>query len=296
MNYEIFHDESKKDGYWHGLLFVPEDNREKLIEQIKYIRGINRINDTQRLDIKGVGNKKRNRQAIQMLLNFFVITLKGRIDQESKIIYKSNFRDDRSEYKEIKIDYLYNIKFFLLKERDGFKKMNKGLDFGQKAKITFKFALKGGGHYLFDKENPINIKKIYFDGHEHYRRRIEKEKITENLTDSLREYCVIDRSFEVDDRQRKDRQDDTKFIMDFIDNIIGSWRKVILEEKEDIMFNPIKDVFNRFKEGRIGGDKNCRWFKSFSLSECYLENEEWHFDNFSYKRIKPENEKQQSLF
>jgi hypothetical protein len=36
--YDIYYDESKEDGYWHGLLFVPTKTRTKLISLLKEAR------------------------------------------------------------------------------------------------------------------------------------------------------------------------------------------------------------------------------------------------------------------
>ncbi len=38
MDYDLYHDESKEAGYWHGILLVPRDTRHKLLDGLKQIR------------------------------------------------------------------------------------------------------------------------------------------------------------------------------------------------------------------------------------------------------------------
>jgi hypothetical protein len=38
MEYDAYHDESKEAGYWHGILLVPRDTRQRFIDQLKSIR------------------------------------------------------------------------------------------------------------------------------------------------------------------------------------------------------------------------------------------------------------------
>ena len=43
-NYRIYHDESKIDGYWHGMLLVPENTRSHLLNLLKEGRNANDYN------------------------------------------------------------------------------------------------------------------------------------------------------------------------------------------------------------------------------------------------------------
>ena len=38
MIYDIYHDESKEEAYWHGFLFVPRMNRSYLLELLNEAR------------------------------------------------------------------------------------------------------------------------------------------------------------------------------------------------------------------------------------------------------------------
>ncbi len=38
MVYDIYHDECKEDGYWHGFLFVPRDSRDALLNLLSSAR------------------------------------------------------------------------------------------------------------------------------------------------------------------------------------------------------------------------------------------------------------------
>ena len=38
MDYEIYHDESKEHGYWHGVLLVPTATKPLIIQHLKQVR------------------------------------------------------------------------------------------------------------------------------------------------------------------------------------------------------------------------------------------------------------------
>ena len=38
MDYEIYHDESKEHGYWHGILLVPITSKSRIIEHLEQAR------------------------------------------------------------------------------------------------------------------------------------------------------------------------------------------------------------------------------------------------------------------
>jgi hypothetical protein len=38
MEYDLYHDESKRGGYWHGMLLVPRSSRELLLDHLASVR------------------------------------------------------------------------------------------------------------------------------------------------------------------------------------------------------------------------------------------------------------------
>lgn len=293
MDYETFHDESTPEngGYWHGILFVPTKSKPEIIKIIKKIRSTNGFKDRERLNFKGLNRKGKKFDAISQLLYLFKLIIRTQLNTKlgnmGPIKRKIKFQDPyckEIEYQELfKVKTLLGVRFVLLKERDSHRKMIGYPDYASKMETTFRFALTGGMHLFFNKNNPINLVAAHFDGHRHLNRRINTARITKGLDKKLRRYCTVDPAFYVDDRHGKDRDSDSFVIMNFIDNIISSWRCLISEsfsndvQKEAVY--PIRDLWERWQKSEILKNFRGRWLRSFALSECWLEKDEWKFNN-----------------
>ena len=55
MEYELYHDESQVDGYWHGMLLVPVSKKQDYLEQLELARKNTRY--FSKIGIKGVRRK-----------------------------------------------------------------------------------------------------------------------------------------------------------------------------------------------------------------------------------------------
>lgn len=292
MEYDLYHDESQEEGYWHGVLFIPEKWIDEIVGFLKTIRKLNGYKNNQKLQFKNLKGKGKKFRAILMSLQLFELILRRSI--------KSHIRDNsiycpRTKKEGIdcqivlSVKKVYDIKFRLLKIKNAHKDMENYRDHASKIETTFRFALKGGCHFVFNRDNPICVKKVIFDGYKHYQRSIDEKRIVKNLPSEFREYCTIHKDFSVDDRQIEDRKDDSFILMNFIDNIVGAWRCLISKkynkyEKEVI--GPLRGLFDRWQEGKIIQNPNSRWLRCFSLSECSLEEnklmsgeKEWEFNN-----------------
>ncbi len=293
MEYCIYHDESQEVGYWHGILFIPKCFNDEVIDLLKQIRTDCGYHDYQRLNFKGLKDRGNKFKAISMSLQLFVLLIrrfiKPHIDGNSgNTIYRQASKGSGISCASfLVLNKVYGVKFMLLKEKDAHNKMDCYPDFASKIETTFRFALKGGCHFIFDNDNPICIKKIFFDGHQHYHRHIDKNRVIKNLQSEFRDYCTIDTNFDIDDRQLIDRKDESFVVMNFIDNIISAWRCLISmtysnqcqKDETQILYN----LFKRWQDGKIHKNSEGRWFKSFCLSECWLEDDQWNFDNFMVK-------------
>jgi hypothetical protein len=80
------------------------------------------------------------------------------------------------------------MKFILFRERDCHKELTGYNDHASKIETTFRFGVKGGLHFLGSHADPIRISKIHFDGHQHYYRHIDRDRIADRIN-GLREYC-----------------------------------------------------------------------------------------------------------
>ncbi len=55
MQYELYHDESVIDGYWHGMLLIPVLKKQEYLSLLKVAR--HNTGNTQKLGIKNVKKK-----------------------------------------------------------------------------------------------------------------------------------------------------------------------------------------------------------------------------------------------
>ena len=194
----------------------------------------------------------------------------------------------------IRIAEPLGMKFIVFRERDSLKTLDPDgvfLDHGAKVETTFRMGLKGGLHFLFDESHPATICSLHFDGYEHHKRHIDEARIVGRLAQGLRPYCTIAGGDIVDDRPSDHRHpndrhyDDCQFLQ-LTDLLIGSFRSVLANCKNDAQANvahPVAGLVEKWKQG-AARMKNSRWHRAYCISECYLENGEWHFADLPAKR------------
>jgi len=292
MEYDVYHDESKEAGYWHGMLFVPRLRRAKLLELIKIIRRETNYELPLSLkEVKSYGARFQcSRAAVQLAVAAMMQKTKGSVQKiyVSEMIYDKTSRCQTAKYREIiQVTEPLKLRFVVFRERDCLKFLDPEghfLDYGAKVETTFRMGFKGGLHLLFDENDPATITSIHFDGYEHNRRHVDTDRIIGRLEGGLRPYCQIVENIEVDDRpsdHRKDNAqdyDDCQFLQ-LADLLVGSFRTVLADSKNEIQAKVAYPVDNLVEKWRAGPARmvNSRWSGGFCISQCYLENEKWEF-------------------
>lgn len=295
MDYDLYHDESKESGYWHGMLLVPRGKRELFLNCLKDVRRISKYDSP--VGIKDLDAKGTKFHCIRSWILLGVASLMQNFKNDPYIVSIHDSKEYskglgvRSKYREIyKIDAqdkIIGAKFILFRDRDNHKKMGEGYpDHASKIETTCRMGLKGGIHWLGDDENPINIKSIHFDGHEHLLRNIDKDRIIGRIN-GLRGYCSIEEN--IDDRTsnhtKKDCQEyeDCQFLQ-LTDALVGGFRTILGEEKNKIQREvslPVKkELVDKWQQGQPRM-KNSRWYKGFWISESWIEGDNWSFGDFS---------------
>ena len=154
---------------------------------------------------------------------------------------------------------------------------------------------------MFDDEEPVNIVKIHLDGFKHHKRHFDKQRVIDRIYD-LRNYCSFtDDENLIDDRTsnhlKKESQayDDCKLLQ--LTDLLVSGFRVILgygnNQKQKKAARPLNMLVESYLQG-VARMRNSRWNNSFTMSECYLENNKWHFKTIEYQQV--ENKNQLSLF
>lgn len=297
MKYDLYHDESKEEGYWHGILLVPRLNRGVFLDYLNDIR--KRTNYPHPVFLKRLRSKGRKFNCIRAWIQLGVGATMQYFKNESYSVsvehrkkYSPQNNTLYTEYRKVlEIDSdsrIIGAKFILLRERDTHRKMGNGYsDYAAKVETTFRMGMTGGIHWLGGDEDPITISSIHFDGHKHYGRGLKKERIIDRIH-GLRDYCYFDEKIKIEDGTSKHNKDecqdyeDCQFLQ-LTDLLVGSFRTVLGAAKNKVQKEvsfPVKELIDKWQSG-YARMKNSRWFKGFWVSECWLESDGWEFGDFS---------------
>lgn len=281
--YELYHDESIKDGYWHGMLLIPTHKKVEFYEVLQcYRKKIAYYNKFSFKDIKGPGQKFDLADA---WLNVGIGFLRSGLNSEKYPVYSWNDNSLFSKFEVLPPEFL-GAKFILFRVKGEHEDMTYFSDKVCNIETTMRMGLKGGLHYLGTDINPIFIEKIHLDGYEHYLRHADVSRIVDRIY-GLRDYCSFaQRDKILDDRssdpQKSDHQEiiDCEFLV-LTDLLIGSFRVALSQEKNQWkkkLSEHAKLILKRLSDGRKRMS-NSRWCGSFCLSECELVDNKWKFNN-----------------
>ena len=289
MDSELYHDESKVEGYWHGILLVPIVKKQVLLQLLSQARENTAYEEP--LGIKNIKNYTKRYNCADSWVQVGVAALMSRAITGSYPIFLGENVRGRKQYSQFTTGI--GAKFILFKYRDNLEEMTGHSDYASKVETTFRIGLKGGLHLLGDKSDGVHIKKMHFDGHAHYCRHLSRDRIIKRLT-GLRDYCSISKADDVIDERTSNHKkiecqeyNDCQ-ILQLTDLLIGCFRIVLTpvtktKEIHRKLAQPVKEIVNRYHQGSARM-WNSRWRNSFCMSQSYLESDCWKFDGIEYIR------------
>ncbi len=295
--YELYHDESKEAGYWHGMLLVPVRHKSKLLENLVLAREHHRYKSA--LSIKKLKpGKSRLVSLAECWVNLGVWSLIQSTKGQRYPVYLGKKEKAQKYYHQL--DDKVGAKFIVFRDCNRHTELENYSDYGAKIETSFRIGLKGGLHFLGDEQNKILVDRIHFDGYEHYQRHVSRERIV-NRMNGLRSYCQINSIPDIiDDRcsdhQKKDSQlyEDCQ-LLQLTDLLVGSFRIILTRYQESVIkqvLRPSKMLIDEYKKG-YARMKNSRWFGGYCISQCELKNGEWSFSTIDYE---PPQSDQLSMF
>ncbi len=304
MDYEIYHDESKEHGYWHGILLVPTATKPIIIKHLEKIRF--HTGYKYPLRFTKIDDFKRIFDCAESWLDFGIGSLITKFHSQLPYSICTGERvQGKKQYiifENLVSRHLLGVKFILFRDKDQFENMYNSLDYGGKIETSFRIAVKGGLHYLFSEDNHACIVKIHFDGHKHYHRNVDPERIVDRLN-GLRDYCQIKENCPIDDGYSDHRKEDSQEyddcqLLQLTDLFVGSFRTAygflgqgeIQEQK--VLAKPVKELVRRYKQG-YARMQNSRWRNSFCVSESFIKEDKWLFQDLEYAESQ---EKRQGTF
>jgi hypothetical protein len=290
--FDIYHDESKEEAYWHGFLFVPRENRDYLLGLLREAR----VNTDYFYPVhykKIRCNKKHNSKKEIIIKSWTTIGVSSlqqqKLNKISPFVYLGRYpRKTKPVYK--KLQKLIKCKFAIFKEKDRHRKMFFKDDNLRNIEITFKIALKGALHKLFSNENPVTVGNIFIDGDEHYigeyGRNINMAEILRRLQIERRDYVEFLGDSKIipqksDHRKLKNNQViEDSYLLQLCDILIGGVRfHSFCPETSNVKYRisePCKNLLEH-DQNNIARMKEGRYFNGFILNEAWIKDEEWKF-------------------
>lgn len=303
MEYDIYHDESKEDWYWHCFLFVPKNTREIVLKELKRVRNnikwkihfceLNRWDNESRIN------------TCKSLLSILVSSLQQVDKNKMESFYlktqkKNNFSKEEMrkywEYWNFKTSPKFKISIFYQE--------NNHEDMWWVDKLTnietsFRMWLQWAKHFLFNDDNKIIVDWVYLDWFRHYpndsifKRDFNIEKVKLKLKINSRSYVSFSDDFHIIDW--KENEDD-KLFLEVIDLFIwivrlkylSTTNEIDLNDKRLILWDEVKELFNKLNWWSVRM-KNSRYNKFWSFSSWRIENDKWVFEEINFKIIKNQN-------
>ena len=291
MEYDLYHDESKRSGYWHGMLLVPRPSRQILLDHLAAVRS----NTTYQHPIKMNGIDKYTGPHYRSARAWLSIAVAALIqDFKKNVCHIYTGKDGRGagvgEFLQ-----LIGARFILFRVRDDHSLMVGYRDGAARVETTFRMGLKGGLH-LFSKANNdgLLVKSFHFDGYKHYGRRLDSKRIVGRLG-ALRDGVAVAPDLLIDDdSSNHNRQECQNYydcqLLQLTDLLVSGFRTILGEQTHDAQRQvsaPLQELAGKWKQG-YARMKQSRWFGGFCISQCWLENGDWVFSDFYCQSREPD--------
>lgn len=282
QEYEIYYDEIKEDGYWHGIFFVPVGSNNDLCQCLEDAGRDYPFNC--RLHFSNCG-KNDPEDSMRTLLTESYISI-GCASLQSQKFEKYPAKAKVGRHPKIINPIcakfaVYRVSPAAIKACNG----NRNLIITQ----TLKSALKGALHYLFPIEENIMINRIFFEGTE--LQGIDEEKIMANLQKQVRSNVkklpdnFITQSSDHNSLSENQEKKDSR-ILQLCDSMVGATRFCVVCDSIDHIRSkitkPIKGILG-YADESLTRMKESRYFRGFSLSEADTDGDNWEFTNLKIK-------------
>lgn len=287
--YDIYHDESREESYWHGFLFVPRNGRQYLLDLLTKAR--EGIKWDKPISFKEINNRtSRNSPRVQLVESWLSIALASLQQKKLFNLPTSCFLCGHPRQYIYRLEELIKCKFVVFKERDKHKKMFAGLSGLDCIETTFRMGIKGGIHRLFNEKDSIIIGNIFIDGDKHYikfwGRRFDVNRSLRRFAIERRPYVSFIRGAKLipqtsNHRKIKPTQktEDSQFLQ-ICDILLGGIRFHSFcpnsQHTKHRISLPCRALLERDTKNYFRM-KQSRFFNAFTLGEAWIEDEHWKF-------------------
>jgi len=291
--YDVYLDECKEGGYWHGFFFVPRSARQLLLDLLKLARTISGY--PHEVHYIKLGSRIKPHYETAIITQAWTSIGVAALQQQKLRRFPPKMFLGRSRRTLCGPTYrvlseLVRCKFVVFRERDNHKKMYSGMTRLQCIETTFRMGLKGGVHLLFDEQSPVIIGDVFIDGDEQYLgefgRTFDINRTLVKFDREKRPYVSFSKQTRLIP-QRSDparieayqSADDSEFLQ-LCDILIGGVRFHSQNpNRSHIRYSvrlPCRELLSHEQEN-LARMQQSRFYKGFMLSEAWLDANEWHF-------------------
>jgi hypothetical protein len=287
--YDIYHDESQEESYWHGFLFVPRISRQYLLDLLMKARG--NINWQYPISFKEIGRRQGTGSPKTRLVSSWLTIGLAALQQQKfhNLPVAFSLGGSPPECK-LRIERPIRCKFVIFKEKDKHEKMFYGLSALACIETTFRMGIKGGVHRLFSDNEPIIIGNIFIDGDRHYikrfGRRLDVNRSLRRFAKEKRPYVSFIRGAKLIPQRSNHNKiklwqnpDDIK-LLQLCDFLLGGVRfHSYCPDSRKIKYKiswPCKKLLEHDQDSPARM-KESRFYNGFLLDEAWLEDDRWQF-------------------
>ena len=288
--YDIYHDESQEESYWHGFLFVPRKSRQYLLNLLLESR--KNINWEEPISFKQIGNRQGKKSPKTCLVSSWLTIGLAALQQQKfeKLRVPFSLGGSPPIYKS-HIEFPIRCKFVVFKECDKHRKMFYNLSTLACIETTFRMGIKGGMHRLFSDKDPIIVGNVFIDGDEHYIRKFGRSfdvnRSLKRLAEEKRGYVSFLENTQLipqrsNHKKIESGQDfDDSQLLQLCDILLGGVRLHSYcpdnKKLKHYISLPCCELLKR-NTNKHFITKHSRFSNGFSLSEAWLnKDEEWGF-------------------
>jgi hypothetical protein len=279
IEYDVYYDESKEDGYWHGILFVPIETNAKLTSLLGEAR--NDYPFKHRLHFVCLGANEPT-DSLRTKLTESYINIGCSALQQQKF---EKFQSKAKVGKFPKVIDPIRAKFVAYRAILNTEEMY-GINRGALISRTLKSALKGAIHYLFDETNDIGINRIFFEGEDPA--GVADAEIMYQLKNQKRDYIKKlpeNFIFQTSDHNKLDeaRHINDSYILQLCDLLIGATRFSVISNVKESSSRykaslPVRKILE-YSNKPYARMKESRFYRGFSLAQAEKRGGEWVFNN-----------------
>jgi len=169
-----------------------------------------------------------------------------------------------------------------------------------------RMLLKGTVHNLYSEDHKVEILNIITDGQPNHR-KLDQSRIIDRLDGQVRNYVRFSSDAElihISSDHKNYKKDTVNYknanMLQLADMLLGSVicscfkgvdinkqypkKSDIVANKKEVIAYPVQEMLN--KQNRKSGFKCSSHYKAFTISEAFIQNDEWKFKNLRPKEIK----------